>query len=128
MKHNPFRSIKNDDPTETARRSQVFDKFSRAIAPNDIIQLTPHGTTLWRVLEIRPDLNPESPMKFGQLLTLQSMESVGVQGGMPCTDLLKVRDAAEYMKVGVDLGTDAGDQTVRAEAPVASGPRLVTES
>lgn len=116
----------------------VLDRFGRVISPDDIVQLGSHPGTLWRVVEIVPDLRPDAPAANTVRMTVTTIEHIGVAGRTPILDLIKVRDRSEYIAEGAPqaveptngealAGTPEEGLPTSPPAPI-SGSRLVTES
>lgn len=147
QRRNPFNGWKK---SQEITPRQVYDRFGREVQLHDIVQIPGHPGTLWRVVEIVPDMSPQAPGPNIQKVTVTAVESFGVPGGAPILDLIKVRDREEYMAAaaapeqaqaqGLDdgpqgdpQGAPAVDDTPAAESSFVggaalSGPRLVTEN
>ena len=90
---NPFTKWKQ---TEGVSRHEVYDRYGRQIGTGDIVSLPALGQVLWRVTSTRPVLHKDAPPGVMEL-SLVAVLVEGVAGGQPVAEILKVRDALEYM-------------------------------
>lgn len=82
--------------TEGVTIYDCYDQFGRQIGPGDYILLPGHGAVVWRVTQTRPIMDPKVPPGIVELVCA-AVTQVGLQGGVPLSGVIKVRDALEYM-------------------------------
>ena len=112
---NPFSQWKRETG---ATIFNVYDRFGRQIGIGDMITLPEVGDVVWRVTDVRPILDPKAPPGLCHL-QLAAVIMEGVQGGAPLANIVKVRDALEYMTPEM---LEKATAEMRGEAPKEEPP------
>lgn len=77
-------------------RNKVYDRFGREIREHDIVWVPGHDLP-FRVSSVSPDLSPQAPAPNIQQVGLVAVMPIGVVGGRPINELVRVRAREEYL-------------------------------
>jgi hypothetical protein len=102
---NPFNRFAK---TEALSVSQTYDRFGRPLQEGDIIHLLGKLDIMWRVVSVKPILNPKAPPGTIEI-QLHAVFVTGVPGGQLVTDVIKVKDASEFAQPAGQADGDPGD-------------------
>lgn len=75
-------------------KTRLYDRFQRPLQEGDVVHLIGRGDIMWRVQTCTPSFEPSVPPGTMQL-QLISVLQLGLPGGVPVTDMIKVLDAPE---------------------------------
>lgn len=73
----------------------AYDRFGRQIQAGDAIHILGKFDIIWRVVHVKPILDPQVPPGTVEI-ALQAVMVSGVQGGALLGDILKVRDKRDF--------------------------------
>lgn len=74
--------------------TKLYDRFQKEVKDGDVVYLLGRTDIMWRVQKVAPSLQPGAPPGLVEL-HLVAVFAMGLPGGTPVTDMIKVRDAED---------------------------------
>lgn len=121
-RENPFNKWRRDNAISSLK---LYDRFSREVGKGDAVMILGKWDVSWRVADVQLMFpkGPNDPPAHLKV-TFAAVYIAPVEGGLPTTDLVKVKDVSEMSQPneqadGVQpVGTSAGGPQVHEDAKV----------
>lgn len=90
-RRNPFNRWRQESAVTSTK---LYDRFRHEIHEGDLVHLLGRSDVMWRVQKCAPALAPNAPPGMVEL-QLVAVFALGLPGGQPITDMVKVQGVEE---------------------------------